>query len=463
MTQPLPSPTSRTYEDEFAQIARSLGGDAASRDEAGAWLAAGPANYHGAEPSWDLIPKIFDRAATARLACAAETMGRIMEKATRRFIADPSYRSRYRFPARLNELVCAPTGYPYQVPCARVDLFYHEDTGDFRFCEINTDGTSGFLATEAVTRAIMRTETFRRFAKRHPSAHPADVFGAWIDALIATWEAWEAPADVRKPALPALAVVDYGESVSGEEVGTFCERFAARGIEAHFTDVRALRIEHRGGRDRLVDDHGPIDCVWKRAVTGELAEKPCPGADALARALEGNLACLVGSHRTWVTATKTFFALLWDDTLESCLSAEERAFVRAHVPETHFLYPDTDVSAFADRARWIAKPAAGYNSVGVVAGLDATAAEWDEALRKVARQGGIVQAYAPQYDAPTIPNGGDLPHFDEDPLDFPPAHNMEGLFLFNGKFCGTFNRCGFGNVIGEFQGRLNQGALYLDE
>jgi hypothetical protein len=137
--------------------------------------------------------------------------------------------------------------------------------------------------------------------------------------------------------------------------------------------------------------------------------------------------------------------------------------VRAHVPETHFLYPDTDVTAFADRERWIVKPAAGYNSVGVVAGLDVSADEWRCALETVARKGGIVQAYAPQYDTCTIPNGADLPRFDEDPLAFPPAHNMEGLFLFNGKFCGTFNRCGFGNVIGEFQGRLNQGALYLDE
>lgn len=463
MTASLTHPTSRTYEDEFAQIARDLGGDVASRDEAGAWLAAGPANYHGAEPSWDMVPKIFDRAATARLAHAAETMGRIMEKATRRFRDDAAYRARYRFPARLEQLACAPAGYPCQVPCARVDLFYDEGTGDFRFCEINTDGTSGFLATEAVTSAIMRTETFRTFARRHPSAHPARLFDAWIDALLATWEAWEPPAGARKPQSPVIAVVDYAESVSRAEVDEFCRRFADRGIEARFADVRSLRIVRKGARTRLADDAGPIDCVWKRAVTGELFEKPCPGADALASALEGNLACLVGSHRTWVTATKTFFALLWDDTIDSCLSAVEEAFVRAHVPETHFLYPDTDVTAFADRERWIVKPAAGYNSVGVVAGLDVSADEWRCALETVARKGGIVQAYAPQYDTCTIPNGADLPRFDEDPLAFPPAHNMEGLFLFNGKFCGTFNRCGFGNVIGEFQGRLNQGALYLDE
>ncbi len=39
--------------------------------------------------------------------------------------------------------------------------------------------------------------------------------------------------------------------------------------------------------------------------------------------------------------------------------------------------------------------------------------------------------------------------------------NMEGLFLFNGKFGGVFTRCGMDNVIGEWTHRLNMGCLVV--
>jgi hypothetical protein len=50
----------------------------------------------------------------------------------------------------------------------------------------------------------------------------------------------------------------------------------------------------------------------------------------------------------------------------------------------------------------------------------------------------------------------------EDPLAAPEMSNMEGLFLFNGKFGGVFTRCGEGNVIGEWTHRLNMGCLVVE-
>lgn len=63
-----------------------------------------------------------------------------------------------------------------------------------------------------------------------------------------------------------------------------------RGVVARFADVRDLRIgEDESGARRLCDAAGPIDCVWRRAVTGELWDKPCDGRSALIEAAQKDL------------------------------------------------------------------------------------------------------------------------------------------------------------------------------
>ena len=111
------------------------------------------------------------------------------------------------------------------------------------------------------------------------------------------------------------------------------------------------------------------------------------------------------------------------------------------------------------------KPSGGYNSVGVLAGLDATDEVWADALAKTAERGGVIQSYAPQYRTPVL--RGTLVEgehrgkpTDADELGFADASNMEGLFLFNGKFAGVYTRCGFANTIGEWTSRLNMAAFF---
>ena len=135
-----------------------------------------------------------------------------------------------------------------------------------------------------------------------------------------------------------------------------------------FADVRDLRIgEDESGARRLCDAAGPIDCVWRRAVTGELWDKPCDGRSALIEAAQEGLACIVGGFRTWPCATKTVFAFLWSRAGQSLLSPEEQSFVREHVPYTEILDESAQLSRFAEKDRWIVKPCGGYNAVGVVA------------------------------------------------------------------------------------------------
>ena len=451
----------RDLENEFLSIASELGGDVESREQGDAYLAGTHALYHGGPCSWALSPKIFDSKQIEILRDAAETMGRIMDKVTDRYLHDSEFRALFRLSDDLERMTLIPTGYAQLIPVARVDVFFDEETGDYQFCELNTDGSAGMTTTVEVTRAVQASKTYHRFAERHPGIETYDVVGSVVSAVVETYRSWaNADSGAHHPEHPACAIVDYTESASGDEVADIIEHMAEKGVYARFADIRDLRVERHGDTSSLVDDEGPIDCVYRRAVTSEIAEKSCPGAAALEEAARRGLACLVGGYRTWPCATKTVFAILRSDAVRDVLDPSEVSFVEKHVPATFLLDAESDLAPYAQKDRWIVKPAGSYNSVGVKAGLDcATDDEWQEALASCATSGGIVQEYARQYATPVI-EGGSVPE-GADPVDFRMAHNMEGLYLFRGAFAGVFTRCGYQNVIGEWTHRINMGCLVV--
>ena len=434
-------------EDEYLEYARALDGDAASRSRADAVLVDAGALYHGGPIQWAFVPKVFSGRDIAYLAWIAETMGRIMDKVTRAFVADPRVRAAFALDPAIERLATMPNAFATEIPIARVDIFLDEETGSFKFCELNTDGSSGMLVTEGATRANLVTETSARFAGRH-RVSTFDILGSCADAVLACYR--EAGGVAKRPRVVA---VDYAESIVAEEIEAFRPVIAARGAELSFSDIRDLRYAD----GVLADATGPIDCVWRRVVISEMLGKPCPGADALmACAAEGRVP-IVGGFRTWPCATKTVFAFLHGPLASELLDEDELAFVRAHVPATYLLDAASDLARFSDRERWIAKPRDGYNSVGVRAGRDCDEDTWRGVLEEMAATGGTVQEYVVPYASPNFEGGAGVGA--HEPV---PYMNMEGLYLFNGRFAGVFTRCGRSSVIGEFTGRLNMGCLVVE-
>ena len=454
----------RSLENEFCDCARAFDGDVAGRANGSALLAKGPAARNGSCPAWSLAPKVFDNQGRQILAYAAETMHDIMLAATDHFMRNAAFRARFELPPQLERLaLCAPQGVP-RLPVVRVDVFLNEETGDFQFCETNTDGSAGFTSVDEVSAAVCASPSFAAFLAHHPSARPLALRDALMDAVTRIYGNWVSarsnPNHPNADAAPTLAIVDYLESLEVGEAHDFVQRFSASGFSARLADVRTLRLAIVDGEQRLCDDAGPIDCVWKRLVSGEVMRKPTRGIESLSQAARMNLACIIGGFDTWPTATKTLFALLHEPSAADYLTPGQMAFVRDHVPETHVLDARAGFAAFQDRELWIAKPAGGYNAQGVVAGADVSSAEWETVLMRLADEGGVVQRYAPQYATPAIPCPLGP---DDDPLVFPMANNLLGLFVIDGRFAGVFPRCGSNRVIGEFQGRLEQGCLFVNE
>ena len=451
----------QALESEFCNIAHELGGDAEGTTQGNAYLAATHLVNKKGRVAWGLTPVIFDDAEIADAAEAAETLGRIMDKVTQRYLKDADFRARFGVTPELEALTLIPTGYDQLIPFARLDAFLNA-AGEIRFCGVTTDGSTGMTATVEVTRAIQRTESYRRFAERHRDIETFDISKGVVDALRETYRSWaNADASIYHPEHPAVGIVDYPESATPEEFADLIQRMADEGVYARFVDIRTLRIEEAAGHRHLVDDEGPINCVYRRAVTDEIAEKPCEGVDALVEAARRGLACVIGGFRTWPVAMNAFFAYLTSPDAAELLDPHELAFVHAHVQPTYLLTPETDLSPYADRARWVARSGGRYNASQVVNGCDCSSDEdWQRVLRACAEEGGAVQAFEPVSGMSVIVGGGPDGAVSPEPTD---ATSLCGFYLFNGKFRGVFARCGYKGATSEWGQHLTMGCLVVHE
>lgn len=453
----------RALEDEYLGILRDLDGDAEGRALAATYLAsAHPVANREGTPTWALTPKVLSSAELGILREAGETFGRILEKVTARFRSDADLRARFGLPTELEELALVPTGYDRNVPFARVDVLFDEETGDFTLVGAATDSSLGMTSSVEVTRAVQLTEAYRRFAELHPGIETFDVTGGVIDALRETYQSWaNADTGTRHPERPAVGIVDYPESATASEFADIVERLADEGVFARLVDIRDLRIEEAGGIYRLVDSQGPIACVYRRVLLSEMIEKPCEGARALVEAARRGLACVIGGFGTWPVSTNALFAVLASDAMEDVLDHEELAFVRAHVPETHVLDRTSDLAPYlAEPERWLARPAGAYRANEAVAGAScADRDDWWRILLGCAEEGGVVQAIGTPFRTSVVlgaPAAGDDGRRAGEVVE---AENILGLFLFRGEFGGVYARGGYDGAIGPWSNRVTMGCL----
>lgn len=455
----------RALEDEYLDIVRDLGGDGESRGLAASYLAsAHPVANREGTPTWSLTPKVLDGAELGILREAAETMGRVLDQVTTRFLDDASFRRLFGLPEGLERFALMPTGYEQLIPFARVDVLFDEETGDFSVAGVATDSSLGMTASVEVTRAVQLTEAYRRFAAAHEGIETFDVTGGVLDALRETYMSWaNADTGTRHPEHPAVGIVDYPESASANEFSDIIERLADEGVFARLVDIRDLRIEEAGGIRRLVDAEGPIACVYRRALLSEMLEKPGEGPNALVEAARQGLACVVGGFRTWPVSTNALLAVLSSDAVDDVLEPYELAFVRAHVPETHLLTRGCDLTPYlAEPGRWLARPMGAYRANEAVSGAAyEDRDDWWRVLLACAEEGGVIQERARAYRTPVMLGASAVGDTRDRAGEVVEVENILGLHLFRGRFGGVYARGGYEGGHGPWSNRVTMGCLVV--
>lgn len=405
----------------------------ASAKEISNYIQNSTAKYHGRCVRTLYIPKLFTLDEVALFDRLIETLYGIFYKVMEQYRVDADYRKLFGFDERLEKLILREPTYDCPLPIARIDIFLNEETGDFHFCEFNTDGSSAMNEDRELNNAIKLTKAYQEFAVKH-ELKTFELFDSWVEEFLAIYATYK-----HKKENPHVAIVDFMESATNEEFKIFAKAFERKGISVEICEIRDLTYEN--GVLRSPAGIG-IDAIYRRAVTSDIM-KYYDAVQPFICAVVEEKVCLIGDFRTQIAHNKVLYKILHDERTKAFLTEEENAYVKAHVPFTasledgKFDYEEV----ISHKNNWIIKPEDSYGSKGVHAGVECTDAEWKQFVDECMNQGYILQQFCMPYESMNI----DLVKDDDAP--FRPYCNLTGLFVYNGKFKGCYSRISQSEII----------------
>lgn len=388
--------------------------------------------YHGRCVHTLHIPKIFTPEIISIYRSIVKNTYRIFEKIIHEYIQNPEYRKLFPFSKELEELILIPNLYDSVLPIARFDIFFQEEDHSFKFCEINTDGTSAMNEDYVLNQAIDLNITHQKMKERY-DFQVFELFDTWITSFMKLYDTYE-----KKVEHPHIAIVDFLQNASITEFEEFRRRFELRGYSIEICEITDLTYQDHC----LLSPSGKkIDLIYRRAVTSDIMshyQEVLP----FIQAVKNQDVCIIGSFCTQIVHNKWLFKILREQPTLDLLTEEEQKFVLEHIPYTNLMDDSccTQDTICKDKNRWIIKPLDSYGSRGVFAGTDYTPEEWNKLVKDNWNQGYIYQEYCPPYRTDNI-------YFPEEHAQFKKYTNMSGLFVYNGEFAGIYSRLSDGGII----------------
>ncbi len=389
------------------------------------------AKYHGRVVRTLAVPKIFDSETVADFKNIAETTHRILTKVINQYLIDEDFRKHFMFEKELDELILTDAKYDCILPVARVDIFYNEETGDFKFCEINTDGSSAMNEDRELNNSLKVTGVYNQLKDKYGFTS-FEFFDSFVKDFIEIYSTFE-----NKKDKPNIAIVDFLDHGTVNEFEQFKLAFLKAGYNCEVCDIKDLTYKN----GVLKTDSGMVvDAIYRRAVTCDIMESIDEVSDFI-KAVKDCAVCLVGSFRTQVAHSKIMFKVLSDYKLLTFLTDDEVEFVKAHFPKTYELRKDNELfdlnEVYANKNSWIIKPIDSYASYGVHAGVECESdEEWCKYIDEAIETGYILQEFVTPY----ITENTDYEN------NFK-CCNLTGLFLYNGNFRGIYSRVSKTEII----------------
>lgn len=421
-------------EQEYRQIVEEdIAAHAASARGVTDYIKNSTAQYHGRCVRTLYIPKLFTEKEVAAFEELIQTLYGIFYKVMEHYAADEDYRKLFGFDKRLEELILRRPAYACPLPIARIDIFLNEETGEFYFCEFNTDGSSAMNEDRELNLAIAGTKAYQEFARRH-RLDTFELFDSWVKEFMEIYDTF-----LYKKENPHVAIVDFMENATEQEFNIFVQAFEKEGISAEICEIREL--SYKDGR--LYSSTGQVvDAIYRRAVTSDIMHH-YDEVGAFLQAVKEEAVCLIGDFRTQIAHNKVLYKLLYDPRTQEFLTQEEIAFIKAHVPYTVSL--DTGRFSYeevlAHKDSFIIKPEDSYGSQGVHAGVECEDAQWKKHVDQCMNRGYILQQFCRPYETDNI----DL--MKEASAEFRKYSNLTGLFVYNGKFKGCYSRISGSEII----------------
>lgn len=390
------------------------------------YLENSTAKYKGKTIYSLYVPKLLNQKTVEVFKYTAETMAAIMRKIIVEYRKNTKYRELFGFDKEVENLIIQDPMYENVLPVCRVDIFYNEETGEYKFCELNTDGSSSMNEDRELCIAFTKTELYKELSKQY-EVKGFELFDSLVDAFLENYKTY--PYRVE---CPNVAIVDFLElGCSMEEFTQFKLSFEKRGLRAVVCDIRDLQFKN----EKLYTKDGvPVDLIYRRAVTSDICDRKEQVKDFL-EAVASYKVCCMGGFCTQVVHDKSLFYILRHDMTKQILNEEENEFVANHIPYTEELtdavIDKTDI--LSNREKWIIKPKNSYGARGIFAGVRCSEEEWEKAVCENKNKNYVMQQFVMPYQTYNI----DF-HKKDDKLK--KYSNLTGLYVYNGKFAGVYSR-----------------------
>ncbi|MCK8816805.1 glutathionylspermidine synthase family protein [Natroniella sulfidigena] len=360
----------------------------------------------------------------------------ILVKVVDRYLTDQEFRSYFGFSKELEELNLVDPGYDSYFPMARFDIFYHGPT-DFKFCELNADGSSGMVKTNTLEEHFLDTVAVKTLAEDYQIEY-CELVESWLDTLLDNYSQFGGQLEQ-----PNIGIMDFEGYGMVSEFEYFQEVLEQKGYSVQIIDPRELSYDG----DNLYKDDFRVDLIYRRAVTLDLMEHYQQIEDFLA-AYRNQDVCVVGPLRSQIIHNKVIFSILHDEQKVHFLEQTEKEFIKQHIPLT-FQYQPTNNKQVnqvkKNQEDFVLKPLDLYGAQGVVIGKDVTEQEWQAKLDKIEPGTYLVQEYC------SLPSQ-ELAVFVDGKLKFEPYKYILGLFLYNQEFKGIYTRAAQQDVIASATG-----------
>lgn len=404
------------------------------------------AKYRGRPTPTLYHPMFVSREDLENLKNIGNQMMKISNKLTDRFIEDREFRKKFGFPDFIEELIEIDHGYGLNIPIARLDIFY-KDGENFKFCEINTDGSSAMNEDNTLSRIMLDSLALKDFSQDKSLSY-FELFHSWVRESIEIYKKTVGAKDK-----PNVAIVDFKESGTSMEFLEFQKAYRQEGYNCEIVDPRD--VEYRDGQ--LFYGDYRIDLVYRRIVSYELIEKR-EEIEEFLQAYKNKAFVSIGSIRSQVVHNKIFFKILHDQDTLDYLTEEEADFVREHVPYTGLFAGDKEVfdKVLENKDDYIMKPMDLNASQGVFVGRDFTREEWKTRLEEAFDKDYIYQEYFDPFQRDFLVKTDD--GFQKDSF-----MTTTGLFMYNEKLQGLYTRIGQDTIISGMVKYFTLPTLLVDE
>lgn len=374
-------------------------------------------------------PKIFTRAQFEGFAADIRVLYGIFGKVVAEYFRSPAYRALFGFDARTETLILRADPSLSLLPMARIDFFYNEKTGAYKFCEFNTDGTSAMNEDRELNNAQQLSTVYRSFCDSH-KVKTCELFDSWVDTFCAIYRR------ARGEATPSVAIVDFMECGTVNEFEIFRQHFAAKGIPTQICDIRDLRYENGV---LTGPEGGKIDAIYRRAVTSDILDHYDQCGTLLDAVRDGNV-LLLGDFHTQLIHNKTIFRILHRPETRALLTPAEREYLDQHLPYTAEYTPADAPRVLADKDHWILKPLDSYGSRGVYAGVEYDEEGWKAVVAALPAEGYLLQ----EFYCPYVSRNYGLK---EEQFGLNEYYNLTGIYTYDGVARGVYSRVSLSPII----------------